>query len=172
MESGEFFWNSGIFLWSLPTILTALEAHLPEVASLFAQGEHLYNTPDESAFIKKIYSECMGISIDYGIMEKSDNVYVLTADFGWTDLGTWGSLYENKEKDDHGNVITGPDAFVYDSTNCIINIPDNKVAVVQGLKDYIVVESNDILLVCKREDEQHIRQFVNDVLIRKGQDFV
>lgn len=172
LESGEFYWNSGIFLWSLPTILTALEAHLPEVASLFAQGEHLYNTPNESAFIKKIYSECMGISIDYGIMEKSDNVYVLTADFGWTDLGTWGSLYENKEKDEHGNVITGPDVLVYDSGNCIINIPDNKIAVVQGLDGYIVVESNDTLLVCRRDDEQQIRQFVNDVLIRKGTEFV
>ena len=88
VDSGEFFWNSGIFLWSLPTILRAFEAHLSEVSVLFAQGEHLYNTPDEKSFINKIYSECMGISIDYGIMEKSDNVYVLTADFGWSDLGT------------------------------------------------------------------------------------
>ncbi len=172
LESGEFFWNSGIFLWSLPTILTALETHLPEVASLFAQGEHLYNTPDETAFIKKIYSECMGISIDYGIMEKSDNVYVLTADFGWSDLGTWGSLYENQEKDEQENVITGPDVLVYNSNNCIINIPDHKVAVIEGLDGYIVVESNDILLVCRRDNEQQIRQFVNDVLIRKGPDYV
>ncbi len=172
LESGEFFWNSGIFLWSLPTIIKAFEAHLPEVASLFSQGEHLYNTPDETAFINKIYPECMGISIDFGIMEKSDNVCVMTVDFGWTDLGTWGSLYENKMKDNEGNVITGKRIFTYDSANCIMNFPDNKIAVVQGLEGYIVVESNNTLLICRREDEQQIRQFVNDVLINAGPEYV
>jgi mannose-1-phosphate guanylyltransferase len=172
LESGEFFWNSGIFLWSLPTIMKAMEAHLPEVSALFAQGEHLYNTPDESAFINKIYPECMGISIDYGVMEKSDNVFVLTADFGWTDLGTWGSLYENKDKDEHGNVITGSGIFTYDTKQCIINIPRDKIAVVQGLEGFIVVEAGNILLISRREDEQQIRQFVNDVLINKGPEYV
>ncbi len=172
LESGEFYWNSGIFLWSLPSVLRALEAHLPEVAALFSQGEHLYNTPDETAFINKIYSECMGISIDYGIMEKSENVFVLTADFGWSDLGTWGSLYENKEKDENGNVITADSAFTYDCRNSIINMPHDKIAVLQGLDGYIVVESNNTLLVCRREDEQQIRQFVNDVLISRGPEFV
>lgn len=172
VESGEFFWNSGIFLWSLPTILRALEAHLSDVAILFAQGEHLYNTPDEKAFINKVYSECMGISIDYGIMEKSDNVFVLTADFGWSDLGTWGSLYENKEKDEEGNVITGKSVFSYKNKNCIVNMPGDKIAVLQGLDGYIVVESNNTLLVCRREDEQQIRQFVNDVQLKNGPQFV
>jgi mannose-1-phosphate guanylyltransferase len=170
--SGEFFWNSGIFLWSLPTILRAFEAHLNEVAVLFAQGEHLYNTPDEKAFINKIYSECMGISIDYGIMEKSDNVYVLTADFGWSDLGTWGSLYDNREKDEDGNVINGKSVLSYGNKNCIVNMPDGKIAVLQGLDGYIVVESNNTLLVCRREDEQQIRQFVNDVQLKNGPQFV
>jgi mannose-1-phosphate guanylyltransferase len=172
VESGEFFWNSGIFLWSLPSILRAFEAHLNEVAVLFAQGEHLYNTPDEKAFINKIYSECMGISIDYGIMEKSDNVFVLTADFGWSDLGTWGSLYENKEKDEDGNVITGKSVLSYNNKNCIINMPGDKIAVLQGLDGYIVVESNNTLLVCRREDEQQIRQFVNDVQLKNGPQYV
>lgn len=172
VESGEFFWNSGIFLWSLPSILRAFEAHLNEVAVLFAQGEHLYNTPDEKAFINKIYSECMGISIDYGIMEKSDNVFVLTADFGWSDLGTWGSLYENKEKDEDGNVITGKSVLSYNNKNCIVNMPADKIAVLQGLDGYIVVESNNTLLVCRREDEQQIRQFVNDVQLKNGPQFV
>jgi mannose-1-phosphate guanylyltransferase len=172
LESGEFYWNSGIFLWSLQTILSAFKTHLPEVASLFSQGEHLYNTPNETAFINKIYPECMGISIDYGIMEKSDNVFVLTVDFGWTDLGTWGSFYENKEKNEQGNVLTGSRVFTYDSSNCIVNLPDNKIAVIQGLDGYIVVESNDTLLICRREDEQQIRQFVNDVLINVGPEFV
>lgn len=172
VESGEFFWNSGIFLWSLSSILRALDAHLNEVSVLFSQGEHLYNTPDEKAFINKIYSECMGISIDYGIMEKSDNVYVLTADFGWSDLGTWGSLYENKEKDEEGNVITGKNVLSYGSKNCIVNMPDEKIAVLQGLDGYIVVESNHTLLVCRREDEQQIRQFVNDVQLKNGPQYV
>lgn len=172
VKSGEFFWNSGIFLWSLPTILRALEAHLNEVAVLFSQGEHLYNTPDEKAFINKIYSECMGISIDYGIMEKSDNVFVLTADFGWSDLGTWGSLYENMDKDDEGNVIQGSNVLSYGNRNCIVNMPGDKIAVLQGLDGYIVVESNNTLLVCRREDEQQIRQFVNDVQLKNGPQFV
>jgi mannose-1-phosphate guanylyltransferase len=172
VESGEFFWNSGIFLWSLPTILRAFEAHLNEVAVLFSQGEHLYNTPDEKAFINKIYSECMGISIDYGIMEKSDNVFVLTADFGWSDLGTWGSLYDNKEKDEDGNVIAGQNVLSYGNKDCIVNMPGDKIAVLQGLDGYIVVESNNTLLVCRREDEQQIRQFVNDVQLKNGSQFV
>jgi len=172
VNSGEFFWNSGIFLWSLPTILRAFEAHLNEVSVLFSQGEHLYNTPDEKAFINKIYPECMGISIDYGIMEKSDNVYVLTADFGWSDLGTWGSLYENKEKDENGNVVSGANVLSYDSKNCIVNMPCGKIAVLQGLDGFIVVESNNTLLICRREDEQQIRQFVNDVQLKNGPQFV
>ncbi len=172
LESGEFYWNSGIFLWSLQSILKALETHLPEVANLFSLGERLYHTPDETAFINKIYSECMGISIDYGVMEKSDNVFVLTADFGWTDLGTWGSLYENREKDENGNVVNGSGIFTYDTRNCVISMSDNRIAVLQGLEDYIVVESKGILLVCRREDEQQIRQFVNDVLLNKGPEYV
>ena len=114
----------------------------------------------------------MGISIDYGIMEKSDNVCVMTVDFGWTDLGTWGSLYENKAKDPNGNVITGGKIFTYDSSECIVNLPENKIAIIEGLSGYIVVESNNTLLICRREDEQQIRQFVNDVLINAGPEFV
>ncbi len=172
LESGEFYWNSGIFLWSLSSILEAFDKLLNEVSVLFARGEKLYNTPDEGAFIKKTYSECMGISIDYGVMEKADNVYVLTADFGWSDLGTWGSLYENKSKDDSRNVITGESIFLYNSQNCIVNLPKDKIAVIQGLDGYIVVEANNTLLVCKKEDEQQIRQFVNDVRMGIGDNYV
>ncbi|VAW24870.1 Mannose-1-phosphate guanylyltransferase [hydrothermal vent metagenome] len=172
LESGEFYWNSGIFLWSLSSILEAFDKLLNEVSVLFARGEKLYNTPDEGAFINKTYSECMGISIDYGVMEKAENVYVLTADFGWSDLGTWGSLYENKSKDDSRNVITGESIFLYNSQNCIVNLPKDKIAVIQGLDGYIVVESNNTLLVCKKEDEQQIRQFVNDVRMGIGDNYV
>jgi len=172
VESGEFFWNSGIFIWSLPTIIEAFDTHLQNVSSLFEKGMKLYNTSDEVHFINKTYSECQGISIDYGIMEKAKNVYVLTADFGWSDLGNWGSLYENKEKDDDGNVISGDNVLTYNLKNCIVNISENKVAVLQGLDGYIVAESNETLMICKKEDEQQIKKFVTDVKIKKGDSLV
>lgn len=172
IDSGEFFWNSGIFIWSLSSILEAFKLHLNEVSLLFEKGLKLYNTEDEVHFINKTYSECKGISIDYGIMEKAKNVYVLTADFGWSDLGTWGSLYENKEKDADNNVLNGDNVLTYDTQNCIVNISDNKVAVLQGLDGYIVAESNDTLMICRREDEQQIKQFVTDVRIKKGDSLV
>jgi mannose-1-phosphate guanylyltransferase len=172
VDSGEFFWNSGIFLWSLPSIMGAFEMYLNDIYSLFKNGVKLYNTVDEVHFINKIYSECKGISIDYGIMEKAQNVYVLTADFGWSDLGTWGSLYDNKEKDSLGNVISGENVLTYETSNCIINIKEEKVAVLQGLDGYIIAESDDTLMVCRKEDEQQIKQFVTDVRIQKGDSLV
>ena len=172
VDSGEFFWNSGIFLWSMSAITSAYETHLNDVYSLFAKGEKLYNTEDEIHFINKTYSECKGISIDYGIMEKAQNVYVLTADFGWSDLGTWGSLYDNKQKDVLGNVVNGENVLTYDTSNCIINITEEKVAVLQGLDGYIVAESDDTLMICRKEDEQQIKQFVTDVRIQKGDSLV
>lgn len=172
IESGEFFWNSGIFIWSLPSIIAAFETHLNDIATLFARGLKLYNTEDEIHFINKTYSECRGISIDYGIMEKAQNVYVLTADFDWSDLGTWGALYEHKEKDSDGNLVNGDNVLMYNARNCIVNISDEKVAVLQGLDGYIIAESNDTLMICRREDEQQIKQFVTDVRIKKGDSLV
>jgi len=172
IESGEFFWNSGIFIWSLPVIIDAFNLHLPDVSMLFEKGLKLYNTANEVHFISKIYSELQSISVDYGIMEKAQNVYVLTADFGWSDLGNWGTLYENKEKDEDGNVISGDNILIYDTKNCIINISGEKVAVLQGLDGYIVAESNDTLMICRKEDEQQIKKFVTDVRIKKGDSLV
>ena len=172
VDSGEFFWNSGIFLWSMSSILEALDTHLDGVSSLFKNGHKLYNTEDEVHFINKTYSECQGISVDYGIMEKAQNVFVLTADFGWTDLGTWGSLYDNKDKDENGNVISGENVLLYDTKNCILNLSGEKVAVLHGLDGYIVAESNDTLMICRREDEQLIKQFVIDVRIKKDESLV
>ena len=168
IESGEFYWNSGIFIWSLSSLIKALETHLQNISSLFAKGIKLYNTDDEVNFIKKTYSECQAISIDYGIMEKAKNVYVLTADFGWSDMGTWGALYESKEKDNNGNLISGDNVLTYETKNCIVDICDEKVAVLQGLDGYIIAESNDTLMICKKEDEQQIKKFVTDVRIKKG----
>jgi mannose-1-phosphate guanylyltransferase len=172
LESGDFFWNSGIFFWSLKTITEAFETHLSEVDSLFKEGSGLYNTEEEHEFIAKTYPKCKNISIDYGVMEKADNVHVLCADFGWSDLGTWGSLYDMSAKDKDKNAIQGKSVFTYDTANCIINLPNDKLAVVQGLDDYIIVDSDNILLICKKEEEQKIKQYVNDVRLEKGEDFI
>lgn len=167
IETGEFYWNSGIFVWSASSIRKAFAKHLPEVNDLFLKGLKYLNSPDEGSFINKAYAEFPNISIDYGIMEKADNVYVLCADFGWSDLGTWGSLYENHNLDNHANAVSGDKIFLYDTRNCIINMPANKIAVIQGLTNYIIVESENTLLICRKEDEQQIRQFVADVMLRK-----
>ncbi len=172
VDSGEFFWNSGIFIWSMPAIIEAFETHLQTVSSMFESGMKLYNTSDEVYFISKIYSEMQSISVDYGIMEKAGNVYVLTADFGWSDLGNWGTLYENREMDEDGNVISGDNILIYETKNCIINISGEKVAVLQGLDGYIIAESNENLMICRREDEQQIKRFVTDVRIKKGDSLV
>jgi len=172
MESGDFLWNSGIFIWSAKSILKAFELYLPEIKESFDKGKGIYNTDNETEFIQQVYTTCKSISIDYGVMEKADNVYVLSSDFGWSDLGTWGSLYENRQKNDDGNAIVGKDVIMYDSHNCIVNMPENKLVVLQGLQDYIVVESQNILLVCRKDDEQQIRQFVNDVRIEKGEKYI
>jgi mannose-1-phosphate guanylyltransferase len=172
LKCGDFLWNSGIFVWSLKSIMKAFESFLPDVDILFKKGIDIYETPAEKDFIAETYPICKSISIDYGIMENASNVYVLAVDFGWSDLGTWGSLYENLEKDNNGNAIVGKDILMYDSKNCIVNMPDGKVVVLQGLTDYIVVESENILLVCRKADEQQIRQFVNDVRLNKGEKYV
>jgi len=172
LESGEFFWNAGIFIWSLRAILEALNTHLPAVSDLFKKGYKLYGTTDEIPFMNKTYSECQNISIDYGIMEKASNVYVLCSDFGWSDLGTWGSLYDNSTKDNQGNVVSGKNIMLYGAKNCIVNMPGDKLVVLQGLDGYIVVESEGTLLVCKKDDEQQIRQFVNDVRLNKGENYI
>jgi mannose-1-phosphate guanylyltransferase len=172
LQSGDFLWNSGIFIWSLKSIISAFEQYLPELASSFNEGNSKYNTPGEEAFIKEAYTVCKSISIDYGIMEKANNVYVLRSDFGWSDLGTWGSLYDTREKNSDGNTIVGKNVIVYDTKNCIVNMPSDKLVVMQGLEDYIVVESDNILLICKKTDEQQIRTFVNDVKVEKGEQFI
>ena len=121
-----------------------------------------YNTPDEVSFINETYDACESISIDYGIMEKADNVYVVLSDFSWSDLGTWGSLFTHIEKDESQNAVTGKKVMLYNSDNCIVNVPDDKLAVLQGLDGYIVVEANNVLLICKKDDEQMIKRFVED----------
>jgi mannose-1-phosphate guanylyltransferase len=172
LQSGDFLWNAGIFVWSMKSIMSAFEKHLPEINGLFKDGTDMYYTENEPAYIEGAYTVCKSISIDYGIMEKADNVFVLAADIGWSDLGTWGSLYDTSAKDAHGNAIIGSKPLIYDTNNCIINLPSGMVAVVQGLEDTIVVEDNGILLICKRNDEQNIRGYVDAVRNEKGEQFV
>lgn len=171
IESGEFCWNSGMFIWSLKSINKAFDSLLPQLNQLFKEGTDKYNTPAELDFINDTYSVCKNISIDYGIMEKSTNVYVISADIGWSDLGTWGSIYTHLPLDKNRNAIVGGSVLMYDSSNNIVNVPSDKLVVLQGLDDYIVVESGKILLVCKKQDEQKIKQFVNDVKLIKDLSF-
>ncbi|MFA7402176.1 MAG: mannose-1-phosphate guanylyltransferase [Bacteroidales bacterium] len=173
IESGDFLWNAGIFAWKLKTIEQAFELHLPDVHELFSQIEDKIGTNQEEEAIHTTYSQCRSISIDYGVMEKADNVNVLSSDFGWSDLGTWTALFEQLKKDENNNAVASPsDVFAYNSKDCIINTPKNKVVVVQGLNNFIVSESNNTLLICPKKDEQQIRQFVTDVQMGKGDDYV
>ena len=157
LESGDFLWNAGIFMWSLSSIEKAFHAYLPEVDDLFKQGESLFNTEKEQEFVDQIYQVCKNISIDYGVMEKARNVMVYAADFGWADVGTWGSLYELRKKDQNRNAVSGNRVKTYDAQKCVVSVPKNKVVVIQGLEDYIVVDQNDVLLICKKSEEQQIR---------------
>lgn len=166
LQSGDFLWNSGIFIWSLDSILNAFQEFLPEMANKFAEGDTLMGTPEEDAFIQQMFPTCPSISIDYGVMEKAKNVHVIPSDFGWSDLGTWGSLYDLSDKDENENVSLHSDAIYYDSHGNIVTLPKGHLAVVQGLQDCIVAESNGVLLICKRDAEQQIRQFFMDADVK------
>jgi mannose-1-phosphate guanylyltransferase len=152
-------------MWNLKTILAAFDSHLPDISLKFKEGERYFNTPEEKNYIEEIFHTCPNISIDYGIMEKAHNVYVLCSDFGWTDLGTWGSLYEMSPKDEKGNVTLKCKTMFHESSNNMVAMSPEKLAVVQDLNDYIIADSDNVLLICKREDEQQIRQFVKDASI-------
>jgi len=167
-ESGEFFWNSGIFLWSLSAISEAFEQHLNDIKALFKPLATLPQPDPQKT--EEIYAECKNISIDYGIMEKAENVYVETVNFGWSDLGTWSSLYEYSAQDKEGNAVISGKNLLYDTSGSIINVPENKVTVIQGLSDYIVVDSGDALLICPKQNEQQIRQFTSDVKTEFGRE--
>ncbi|MEK6615279.1 MAG: sugar phosphate nucleotidyltransferase [Bacteroidota bacterium] len=170
LQSGDFLWNAGIFVWSAKSIVKAYQKLLPEMAKAFSSVR--YNTSKEEEGIKKAYTECKNISVDYGVLEKADNVYVRSSLIGWSDLGTYGSLYTHIKKDGKDNAIVGKNVMMYDSSNCLVNISKDKLVVVEGLHDYIVVESDGIILICKKQDEQRIRDFVNDVKLKKGERFV
>jgi len=173
IQSGDFLWNAGIFVWSAKAIVKAFGQYLSDMHEIFAEARSVYNTEGEKTSIHKSYLQCTNISIDYGIMEKADNVYVLPSEFGWSDLGTWASIYDLAEKDYVGNAVIPSDKVImYDSSNCMVNVPAEKLVILQGLHDYIVVESNNTLLICPRDQEQNVKKVVADVKHQFGAKYI
>jgi len=163
LESGDFFWNSGIFIWSVDSVMEAFEKYLPDIYSSFDDCSKSLGTKKETSAIAQTYASCRSISIDYGIMEKADNVYVLCADVGWSDLGTWSTLYEHSDLDTAGNAVARGNVLQYNNEGNVINVSDKKIAVLQGLKDYIIVDEEDVLLIVKKDQEQNIKFYLEDV---------
>ena len=172
LASGDFLWNAGIFTWSVDSILTALEKHVPEINELFQAERSAFNTSAEAEAVERIYSLCVNTSIDIAVMEKADNVYVIPADFGWSDLGTWNSAWDNMEKDYFGNAVVGKQVMVVDANNCMVHASSDKLMVLQGLKDYIIVDTPDVLLICKRDQEQAIKEYVAEVKRNFGEQYL
>ncbi len=166
LDSGDFVWNAGIFIWNVNTIQSAFEKFLPDMAELFAQGESLYHSPQEPNFIKDVYYQCKNISIDYGVMEKASNVYVVQADFGWSDIGSWATLHDMKKKDENNNVFEAT-ILAYDTKNCIVKGPKDKLIIVQGLDGYLVADIDNVLVICEKNDEQQFRNFSADIKAHK-----
>ena len=172
VESGEFYWNSGLFLWNVNSIITAFESLLPDLANKMRRGEGLFATPQEKQFIDENFPACPNVSIDYGIMEKANNVYVSLGDFGWSDLGTWGSLYDLSPKDREGNVVLKCHSMLYNCKNNIVAMPQEKLVVIDGLEGYLVAESENVLLICRKDEEHAIRKYVNDAQVKLGEEYI
>lgn len=159
VQQNNFFWNAGVFIWSVSTIVNAFRVYQPAISKVFEGMEHIYGTPEEQENIDKCYPECENISVDYAIMEKAEEIFVCPANFGWSDLGTWGSLVEQSKKDLYGNSLIGNDIRLYDSHNCIVHTMNEKQVIIQGLDGYIIAENDNRLLICKLSEEQRIKQF-------------
>ncbi len=172
MESGDFLWNSGLFIATAKSLHNAYNTHLPEMEQRFAAGAATYGTAGERTFIDSAYAACESISIDYGVMEKAKNVFVVPGDFGWSDLGTWGSLYTHVPKDADGNAAIGEQVRLHDCTNTMVHVHDDRLVVLQGLDDHIVVSTKDALLVVRKHDEQKIKQFVEQAGKEFGEKYV
>lgn len=172
IESGDFVWNSGIFIWGVQAINNAFHQYLPEMAEVFDEIKPKLGTPEEKEAILSAYSQCKNISIDYGIMEKAQNVFVCLGTFTWSDLGSWGSIHDISEKDENNNVINA-NAQTYETRNCIIKGSPDKLIVVQGLNGYLIGEFGNVVIVCEKDREEQFRRFVNDAKTRpNAADFV
>jgi mannose-1-phosphate guanylyltransferase len=172
LASGDFLWNSGMFVWNVKSIIEAFAKHLPEVSEAFSGYDADFDVAQEVAFVKNAYSLCSSISIDYGIMEKSEQVFVIPADFGWSDVGTWAALHQILDKDEQGNAVRGDMVYFYESEGNMVDVPDGKLVVVQGLKGYGVVDTSDVLLVFNLDNEQEIKPITNDLKRKKKDRFM
>lgn len=172
LSTGEFFWNSGIFLWKASTIKNAFHQHASKIAAQFELGAELFGTPQEKDFIEEQFPACVSISVDFAIMEKAPNVYVECVTFGWNDLGTWSALYDNSPKNIDHNVAQNCNVLAYNSTGNIFAVDGEKLIVVDGLKDYIIADAGDVLLICPKSEEQRIKQMVNDAKLKFGDKFL
>ncbi len=172
VSSGEFLWNAGIFVWQVKNILPAFEKYLPEIYEVFASDSDKFNTTEEEAALNAIYPLCSSISIDFGVMEKADNVYVIPSSFGWSDLGTWNSAYENLDKDEKENAVAGDNVMLFETHKCIVHNAAEKLVMIEGLDDFIVVNTNDALLICRKEKEQEIKEYVAELKRKKGETFI
>ncbi len=172
LQCGEFFWNSGIFVWKIRSIIEAFAHYLPEHHALFSAVQKAAGTDMEQQAVEIAFAECRAISIDFGIMEKADNVYVRCGEFGWSDVGTWGSVYQHSRKDRYANAIPPEGCYLYDTRSSIVSLPKNKIAVISGLKEYIVVDTDDVLMICPRSDEQNIKKFIDEVKFHNGEEHI
>ena len=172
LASGDFIWNAGIFIFSGKAILEAFGQYLPDVADLFSELKEVYYTDEEQAAVNEAYATCKSISIDYGIMEKADNVYTIPSEFGWSDLGTWGSVHENSNKDGDDNALPVQHITYEAKHNVVKTNKEQKLVVLKGLEGFIVVDTDDALLICPKSDDQFIKQIVGDVKSQYGEKYV
>ena len=173
-ESGEFLWNSGMFAWNVKTIHAAFDEHLPALTSVLNEANGHYATPREQELVSSLFPQCPNISIDYAVLEKAHNVMVLPVDFGWADLGTWGSLYELKKEEDEANVALHTEALFYEAKGNIVSMDgeaSEQLVVVQGIDDCIVAHSEGVLLICKRDQEQRIKEFIGQASLLYSKKF-
>jgi mannose-1-phosphate guanylyltransferase len=171
VKSGNYYWNSGIFIWQAKTVLDALRKFKPELHALFTRESEKYNTPEEQEYVNSCFAACEDISIDFAVMENAKNVDVVLANFDWSDLGTWSSLYTHLEKDYNGNAVIGRHVHMINSTNCIVNLPDHKLALIEGLSDHIVVESDNMLMILNKSDEQNLKKYLVPMEEKSGEFF-
>ena len=163
LDSGNFFWNAGIFIWSVQSVMNAFQKNEPSIVEVLNANPSKYNTPDEQDYIDEVYPNTKNISVDYALLERSDNVYVIPSEFGWSDLGTWGSLHAEGKKDDAGNVTNSENMFAENTKNCLIRVPKGKLVVIKDLEDYIVVDEDDVLLIHPKSKEQEIKAITKTI---------
>ncbi len=171
IQSGDFLWNSGIVAANLSSFFEAFKIHLPELYDLFNEGEVNISTENELSFIRQIYPMCDNVSIKAGLVYKNTNAYTLVTSFSWSNLGNWESLWKNHSKDYVGNAVTGSDVKMYDSSNCVVKVPNNKLVIVSGLDDFIIVDNGQTLLICPRSKEDEIKEYLSDVKRTNGEKY-